>query len=384
MRRHSALTLTIAIAITLAALTPTRAASPPGWVATPETSPCRPASNAIVEPSVALFGETVDITLTVKAVCPPERVPLHLVLTLDASDSIAGPAERQMKQAAAALVRGLDMGEYAEVRTAVVEFNDDARRLCLLTDDEERVINAIARVGPDRPFHRSVRDDAPDGNTRIDLGITEAHRVLSQGRRGSSYYERTEVLFVMSDGHSDTECGEVVQAAHKAKQQGVLVIAVCLGTDCDERCMRNVASAPRYYFRAENAGHLTSIFHQIRERLINIDLRRLVVEETLSPTMAYVPGSAAPPPAEHSPDGGWMKWVTDYVPREGVTYTLKAKPLRVGNMPVNQVATGKLIDHRGRERTWTFDVPWVAVLAPSPVQIPLVTPDPQPTIIPAR
>jgi Mg-chelatase subunit ChlD len=333
-----------------------------------EQSPCQPVYNKIAEPNVILYGEEVDITLTVKALCAGERFPLHIVLVLDGSGSMQGQKTRQMKIAAARLIRGLEMKEYPSTKVGVVEFNSQARRLTSLTNNENQAIGAVNKV-------------QASGGTRIDLGIMEGLRVLSQGRQGIDRNSLTEVMVVLSDGGNNAGCSPVLSAARKARGQGVLLISVCVGNDCDEQCMRQVASGPRYYFRAENAGQLQAVFERIRDRILKINLRKLTVVDTLPSWMEYIPGSADPPQTAPDNPAQWLKWEDVYVPADGVTYAFKVRPLKTGYMPTNAGATGELVDNKGRTRSWDFQIPWVTVLQPEPLST-AATPPPTPTFTP--
>jgi Mg-chelatase subunit ChlD len=373
MRRFLSLGL-VALVIVLAgialvALTPAEAAPQQASPAqSGEVSPCQPVYNKIADPNVVLYGEEVDITLTVKALCAGERFPLHIVLVLDGSGSMQGQPTQQMKQAAARMIRGLDMGSYPSTKVGVVEFNSQARRLCSLTNNENQAVGAVNRVGA-------------NGGTRIDLGIMEGLRVISQGRSGLNRDELTEVMVVLSDGGNNAGCAPVLAAARQARGQGILLIAVCVGNSCDEQCMRQVASGPRYYFRAQNAGQLSAVFERIRDRILKINLRKLTVYDALPDWMEYVPGSADPPQSSPDDPDQWLKWEDVYVPADGVTYAFKVKPLKTGYMPTNAEATGNLIDNKGRSREWVFQVPWVTVLQPEPLST-AATPPPTPTFTP--
>lgn len=334
-----------------------------------EESPCVPEYSKVAYPKVILFGETVDITLTVKALCAGERFPLHIVLVLDGSGSMQGTPTQQMKQAASRLIRSLDMENYPSTKVGVVEFNSNARTLCRLTNNTNQAIGCVNRV-------------SAAGGTRIDAGIQEGMRVMSQGRQGLNKDEITEVMVVLSDGGNNAGCDPVLQAARQARGQGILMIAICVGPGCDEACMRQVASSPRYYFKAENAGALQGIFEQIRDRLLNIVIRKLEVKDTLPDFMEFVPNSADPPQSQPSDPTQWLMWSDVYIPREGVTYTFKVKPLKVGYMPTNLETTGSLTDNKGRAKNWLFESPWVTVLQPDP-QATVATPPPTVTLTPS-
>jgi hypothetical protein len=364
---------------------PVAARSLPLPTATVE-SPCQVIHEKVASPDAVLLGETIDITLTVRAICPREVYPLHISLVMDASGSMMGRPEAQMRSAAERLVLSLDLESHPATKVAVTQFRGDARRLAPLSNDRDRVLKAVRRVTARfsaRPPVRPPRQSRPDGNTRIDLGIDHGLRSLRAGRRGLDRDSITSLMVVLSDGFNDAGCPPVLRAARKARGQGVLVLAVCTGSECDEQCMRQVASGPRYYFRAHEITPFLAVFERIGSRIVRRGPRLLEVDETLPPHMALVPGSIRPPQSAPADPELRVRWSDVYVPRDGVTYTLKVRPNRAGYLPTDVEARGRIVDVKGRGRTWTFEVPWITVLAPTPAAIPLVTPTPRPLIGPA-
>jgi Mg-chelatase subunit ChlD len=334
-----------------------------------DPSPCRPEFAKVAYPKVILLGEEVGVTLTVKAVCDGVRFPLHIVLVLDASSSMVGEPDRQMKAAAATLVRGLQMADNPATMVGVVQFNSTARTLTALTNSEGQAVAAIYKL----QMHVG---------TRIDAGIREGLKILRQGRGNDK--DVTEVMVVLSDGGNNDGCAPVLQAASQAKGQGVLMISICVGSGCDSQCMRQVATSTRYYYEAENAGELTSIFKEIRDSLVKVNLKALVVKDTLPGGVAYVQDSARPRPGRPDVVSNWLEWTDVYVPEGGVTYTFAVRPARTGYMPTNQEGWGRLTDNKGRTREWYFQVPWVTVLSPNPLHTPVTPPPtPTPTLTPA-
>lgn len=327
-----------------------------------QASPCVVTHRKTASPDVVLLGEDVTVTLSVQAQCPPSVGALHVVLVLDASGSMAGSPSLAMKQAAARFVRQLQMPTHPIRQVGVVEYNEEARRLSSLTNDESRVIGAINRV-------------SADGGTRIDLGILEGLRVLSQGRSGINRDELTEVIIVLADGGNNAGCQPILAAARQAKSQGVLLVAICFGSACDEQCMRQVASGPRYYFRADNAGQLVAVFDRIAVLLVGDVADHLTVTDTWGDRFAYVAGSANPAPESPVTPTTWLRWVTAGVPPAGATHTLRLRPLRPGTQPANEEAQGVYRDAAGRPITFTFRLPSLTVLDPT---VPTATPSTPP------
>ena len=370
MRRLSSLCPGVVAAILLTAAAvwlPSARAAPglrPSTRALEErVSPCIPEYTKVASPDVLLLGETVDVTLTVRAICAGERMNYHFVFVLDGSAGMAGDPRKEMKEAAVGVIRGLDLAAHPSTKVSVVEFNSAAVTCCGLTGSQSRAIGCVRKVNA-------------RGGSAIDAGIEEGMRVLAHGRLGLDRESTTEVMLLFSRGDNDEGCQAAVKAALQARGQGMLMIAVCAGRDCNEACMRQVAGSSRYYFRAAEAERLRDVFEQIRYQLLNVVIRDLQVRDALPAHMAYVPGSARPTQSQPEDPRDWLMWQEEYVPREGVTYTYRARPLVAGTMPTNLQATGRIVDNKGRVKEWAFPSPWVTVLQPDLVPPPGALPAP--------
>jgi len=274
------------------------------------------------------------------------------------------------------MIERLDMAENPATKVGVVSFNTTARTHCQLTNQQNRAVGCVNQVGA-------------GGGTRIDRGIEEGMKVLRRGRNKEADRESIrEVMIVLSDGGNNAGCPPVLQAAGSAKSQGVLVITVCVGNDCDTSCMRRAATSPRYFFEARNASALGQVFDRIREDIINIFLRKLTVVDILPSNMHYIldAGDSAPKWDENLRE---LEWQTVQVPKQGVTYTARVEPKEVGFWPTNVEAKGTFLDNKNRSGEFTFEVPYVTVLNPNvqgtpsaPPPPPTYTPTPPPTPTP--
>ena len=320
-------------------------------------SPCVMTHTMTADPAVLLLGEELTVTLGVQATCPNLESPLHVVLVLDGSGSMSGQKTQQMKAAAARFVRDLELPGHAGRRVGVVEYNSQARRLCYLTNNENQAISCINRVGA-------------NGGTSIDLGILEGLRVLEEGRP-SGPSSAVEAIIVLADGASQTGCPPVLNAARQARDEGVTLFSICLGPDCDHRCMLMAASSPRYYYYIEDPNYLYAAFRHIADSLVGemlgVGVRSLRVREEWGERFAYVGDSAEPEPAVVDLPADWLAWHEDYPAREGVTFSLRLRPLHAGVQQASESATGVLTDVLGRTAAWQFVPPEVTVLEPGPV-----------------
>jgi uncharacterized protein YegL len=315
-------------------------------------SPCVPEYSKAAAPQLVLLGEDVSITLRVRAACPGDVAPWHLVFALDGSASMAGARTRRMKAAAADVTRSLDLDHNRSTQVGVVEFDGGARALCPLSGETQRIVTCIDKVGA-------------AGGSAIHKGIDEALRTLAKGRSVFGAKEMAQTIVLLSNGHDDAGCSPLVAAANRAKGQGVTVISVCVGPNCNASCMRRAATDPRFYADSEDRSRLLEMFERIRDSGgLSVVVHTLEVEDTIPPSMAHVPGSASPPPTEPQTPTDWLRWEETFVPREGLTYTYRVRPLVAGYLATNATATGRLTDNRQRIKDWTFDTPWVTVLRP--------------------
>ncbi len=340
------------------------AAGPAGPTRTPTLRPdqstCVADTAMWAQPRLLLRGERTEVVMNVKAVCYGERYPLHIVLVLDRSNSMKGGKIRGMKAAACELVRGLRLPDYPATRVGVVAFDSLAETRGRLTNREARLVSAITRI-----------QARVGGGTAIDLGIQEGFRNLVRARREAPRYSQiNEVMVLFSDGQNDAGCNPMLLAAGSIKRQGVLLITVCVGEDCDAACMRKAASSARYYFEVEEASRLLAVFERIRKEIQNIFVKRLVVKDTLPNNMRYIDGSAEPQPKTISANKDILEWDTNFVASTGVTYTFWVEPLEPGYWPTSVGAELNFWDNKGRTGAKTFEIPWVQVLEPQPILTP--------------
>jgi len=361
---------------TLAGLAWMPTSAPASPAQAPAAAPCAVETDKVAAPGTLVLGETVDVTLTVSSRCLAE-MPLHLVLVLDGSSSMAGRPTQDLKAAAIQLVEKLDLENNPARRVGVVRFNSAAAKLCDLTNDASAVVSCIGRIGA-------------AGGSAVDLGIKEAVKVLKSGRPVPDSPDGREVMIVMAHGDDNTNCSRVPAAANQAKAEGVLLVTSCLGLGCDFHCMQEAATMQRWYFAAVTSSNWGRIVDQIHGDLVTIALWNLKVVDTLPANVRYVPKSAVPEPISISDSGDRLEWETWNVPADGITFTLKVQPLEVGHQPTNAGATGEAVGLTGDASTLNFPVPMVTVNEVSPTATPSAEPPPPtgtpsapPTTLPA-
>jgi hypothetical protein len=334
-----------------------------------DESGCEAAAMHSVAPEAVIVGSRAELTLHAKVLCAGERFPMHIALVLDGGSQMFGTPNRRLKQGAADLVRGLNLGENSETKVGVVVFSHVADARAELTRDEATILAAIDSV-------------AAIGGTEVDTGIREGIQLLKRGRpnpnSGSSI---NEVLVLMSNGRNSDGCSPVTRAASEAKRDGMLVVTVCITNDCNSQCMRAAASysrRTRYHYDVQDIDEIIAAFETIRERMIQVAPRSLTVTNTLSAALTYVPGSAQPLPSSVGDDRRALNWRFSRAPGRGVTVTFLADVLLPGNHAVSDAASGSFVDDLGRSGRFEFPIPDLQIV-PEVTATPTLEPTPTPT-----
>lgn len=340
-----------------------RPLDPAQATATPPMSLCVPEFNKVASPAEVGLGGEVHITLTTKVSCP--LAPLHMVLVLPESGGVPAQELERIQDHAEQVVDCLKLADNPLFQVAVVAYAGSARTLCQLTNDPRRVKSCI----------RQLRNS---GITAIDAGIDEGVKTLARGRPGAAGVDPREVMLVYAASGNAAGCGPVLSAANRAKSQKILLMTVCAGDSCDANCLRQAASSPRYFY------HTDSPWPCAVEQGWTNSVRRLTITDQLPADMAYVEGSADPAPSSGDPLTGFV-WVQNYVPRDGVTITLRVRPLECGERPTNVEASGELLDANNATKRFVFPVPTVKVCpegSATPTATPSPTASPTATILP--
>jgi Mg-chelatase subunit ChlD len=329
----------------------------------------QPAKSAA--PSSLRLGERTTITLATTSSCPPHIVPLHVVLSLDASSSME--RDGKLDAARTAAKQFVERMDLTASRVGVTTFAAQATVAAELTDQPAALIAALDGF-------RSAR------GTNIAAGIDASREVLQRGRTADPR-QPIESIVVMSDGRqSDDASGEgtalVLAAADRAKADGILMVTICFGEDCAADVMRQAASRPDLFFHVGSGDDLSAIFQRIAGQLAETALRSLSILDLLPDNMRYITGSAEPAPSDSGP--GWLKWSWDVVPPAGVSIHYQVEPLQAGRWPTNIRAVADFVDTLGLTGQAEFPVPEVLVVAPTPppTPTPRATPVPVPVFLP--
>ena len=111
-------------------------------------------------------------------------------------------------------------------------------------------------------------------------------------------------------------------------------------------------------------------------------IKNLEIIDILPPNMEFVTDSDEPPATEVSAERDRLTWRTSFVPKSGVTFTLRVRPLELGTHRTNNGAFGEFRDNHGNVGRFELADPEVIVVeAVPPTPSPTNNPFPVPTVI---
>jgi len=194
--------------------------------------------------------------LPTATVCVPSAQTVDVAIVIDTSTSMNQPtrAGGLLKiDAAINAARGLVEWLKDEDQTTIVWFNNTAGIASQLTVDKETAVAAL----------RGLRSTSASG-TALHLGIRAATQELTSERHNPA---SNTSLVLLTDGRQTHVDGTepVLAAARAAKEAGITVVTVGLGTDLDEGLLIEIASEPELYFPAPNAEDLEQIYIKIAD-----------------------------------------------------------------------------------------------------------------------
>lgn len=294
--------------------------------------PCVVAGTRSVEPTTLLLGETVGVTMTVTAQCAGPIEPLHIAVVIEASAAMAGELGRDVRAAAAQFIERLDLPTNPASRVAVIGFDDRVRVKCALFNDRGRVMRCLHRIGA-------------HGNARWDIALDEARRQLLSGRGDYKSPDVIREVVVLFAARPNGGCARPSREATRLKGDGVLLITVCVGADCDTPCLRTVATSPRHHFEWWQRAHLGRVLDTIRRSFQYILLKSLTITDQLPNAIRIMSDTAQPAPNDIDVALGRIGWSQTHVPREGVTITYRARTVETGSQPSTLGATVRYVDN---------------------------------------
>lgn len=335
--------------------TPTPEAEAPP-TPTPSDRSCRVEGDKVAGPPRIVLGETAQVTLTLAAECPDKvrLIGADILLVMDMSGSMTGPKLEAAKAAAENFVTLLDVRYH---RAGVVAFNNDAGLLSRLTTDVGTVLAAIGTL-------------SANGGTNITDGLRVAHQHLLEDGRA----EALPVIVLLSDG-AHTSGPPPGSAAQSARNSGIQIYAIGLGSGADEATLKEITGRPDRYFYAPTPDQLFPIYEEILREVLSSLAGNLIIDDEMADDIEYVAGSADPPALAQADR---LRWGRSLLPSSGVTMTYAITPLRAGLLPTNRQAVADYNDGDGVRRQYVFPVPVIEVITPTPTptNTPTVTPTP--------
>ena len=223
---------------------------------TPEPTSTSPATATLtrIPPSLTAtpFSRPVYLPISLREVPCMRKLPADVVLVLDASTSMQGPAgdgRTKLEAARAAATAFVDLLRLdAEDQAAIVSFHRDARVVIGLTGDRTALRSALGAI-------------ATSSQTCLVCGL-EAARVALDGdaRRPSNQ----PVIILLTDGRSNPRpASEAMVEADRLKGRGVVIFTIGLGAELDDKALTAIASRPAFAFQSFNGAALEAIYREI-------------------------------------------------------------------------------------------------------------------------
>lgn len=280
--------------------------------------PCALAVVRVAAPIEPVLGAVLSISTSLRTTCGPDPRPLHLVLLVDASDSMVGEPLRALQDGIERALYDFDMVVGERPQLAVVAFADEAEVKRALTSSVDQVI-------------AGVRGIVAGGGSCLDCGLDEALKVLRAGRVGHDPEDLREVVLLLSQGVVD-ECERVRAKANEVKAHGVVLVAGCQGRACDRGCLYETATIRRYVF---SMSTWTELRFRMRE-LIAADgafhpIDRIILVDDLAEELAYLEGGETT-----SVDGNRLLWIFEPWTTDALTRTYRAGVAACGRFPLGK------------------------------------------------
>ncbi|MEI8306030.1 MAG: tubulin-like doman-containing protein [Chloroflexales bacterium] len=335
-----------------------------------------------VDPSQGEFGQVeFDVALTLtgdRSACQAQAVsrPTDIILVLDRSDSMSEPAGGNLagskfdalKVAAKNFVNRVDLNRD---RIGVVAFDAAA--------------STVSSISSDKTILQQAIDEIILGQgTGIDAGVIAGTREFdTSGRKDTA-----RVLVVLTDGQqsrSGSSNDDVLRAAKEARNQGLRIITIGLGSNADEQLLQGMASQRKDYYKADQASDLDQIYTTIAQVVIEPVLATQVVynHKFDASTLEVVPDSINPP---GDVSGGTITWKLSNLLDDPVTLTYKVHPLAPGQTEIghgDEITYQRCADPSSAQQiSFEQGLPIRFQAPPTPTLRPTLTPAPPPTPTP--
>ncbi len=203
-------------------------------------------------PTQTQIPKPIFLPLLLETECSDETRNADVALIIDTSGSMSettspgGPTKLEAAREAA----GSFLGQLVAGRdqAALIQFNTDASLLVPLSDDPAVVIAGLDNL-------------SQESGTNIGAALALGTQVLTGPEQRP---DNNSVLILLTDGEPTVGTPEELDAAARAaKDAGLLVFTIGLGSDVDQELLRNIASQPAWFFYAPDTSELAAIYAQI-------------------------------------------------------------------------------------------------------------------------
>ncbi len=317
--------------------------------------------------------EQSQVQLNVRSHCPGD--PLNVVLVL--FGYAVGPGPALHRSFAKAAVDSLRMSDNPNTKVGVVYLRESGTILLELTSDEEAVRDAI-RVS----FVDGGSTSPPFAGLCYQCGFAKAKQVL----RDSTPGEKKVIIFIGHAFHvSDSALyRDWLQGARTARSEADTFIVGCPWVlSCKWSDWWREAS-PGNYFEGTSPGSFAMAIEGHAARAARSKLAALQVDERVPDNLAYIDGSASPPPSFVDAPSGRLRWDFAAPITDSITITYRVQPLlpSPASYPVTtSFASGLVALTDTAKLSSVFLIPTAALTITGPCETPSATPtDVLPTV----
>lgn len=302
----------------------------------------------VARPSIAFWGEPVDVELRVSAQGLPScgttasTDPIYVSLVIDRSGSMAGQPLTEARNAASDFVDLMNLAEAGDA-VSVIGFDDQAYQLLPFAQDRAEAVQAIQGI-------------TEGGGTNIAAALEQ---VVQQYGAQSLPANVRRLVVLLSDGQSDPS--SAINIANQIKSQGVRIVTIAFG-DADRGTLAQIASAEEDYFETTESTELMDIYSGIAKPIVGMTATRASVEEYVNTEQFNLVGNLYRAQQRNNQ----IVWQLPFISQRGRSVGYLLSPLALGLHTVNS-APGQvqLTDCNGQAVNQTTPVgPQVLVLFP--------------------
>ncbi len=293
-----------------------------------------------LRPAAPRLCDSPEVSVTLGITCPPV-LPVHLVIAIDRSKSIADPAVSQIikdiQRSAREVIDALDFEAHPENKIGVLSHGFRVTVETELTHQKSRAIGAI----------NGVKYQANDLGEDPAKAVDEARKMLEDDRGTGS---PLEIILLYGDGCDASVAGCAAaskRAAAQADSRGMAVMLMCYKDSTRETCAtsyRQMASQNNYYF--ENESQIPNRVTDLTDQGKQLKVDALAFLEKLAPGFSFVAGSGVPAPQVSGQDLTFN--FKDLLPGQVISAKYRVQPKAEGKQPLRGASTVNLTDSLNR------------------------------------